>query len=298
MPLPRLPLVLTLLFTSTALAGCSGGDGDDGKPEPLPADKGAISGLLINDVYRPVPDALILLQPAGLTATADASGQFLFADLEPGAYILRVQAEGHEAAPVNVDVVAGEYAESEIVARRVSNEASRIITTEYSVFIPCAIDFVASGYVLDCTFDQSGDSFRAGFISNYTGYSNATYLVTEMRAENPDRYEMQVREDDGTDSGGDRYFVAQFEGDYLKVVLKLGEVNQEWNGQLNNVAWNNDVGINTILFSDSLGREEVQQVDPTICCGAGAHFGIKAKFVQSLFLGEPEVDIDSYSVLA
>lgn len=287
------------LLLAVALAGCNddGGDSGEGETPPLASGKGAISGLLINDVYRPVPNALVLLQPVGLTATTDASGQFTFTDLEPGAYLLRVQADGHESAPQNVDVTAGSYAEAELMARRVANEAGRIVTSEFSVFIPCAVDVVATGYVLDCTLDQSGDSFRAGFTSNYTSYQNATYLVTEMKAENPDRYEVQVREDDGTSTGGERYSVAQFEGDYLKLVFKLGEVEPVYNGQNNNVPWLNDKPILTILFSDSMGREEVQQVDPSICCGAGAHFGIKAKFVQSLFIGEPEVDVASYGVL-
>jgi hypothetical protein len=306
-------LLVAACLSAVLLAGC--GDGPDAAPSagsgttaPIASGKGAISGLVINDVFRPVPGGVVLIQELGLTATSDSSGQFVFTDLEPGAYLLRVQADGHEAAPQTVDVREGEYAEVEVVARRVMNEGGRIITTEFSVFIPCGVDFVASGYVLDCTMDQSGDSFRAGFTSNYTEYANATYLVTEMKAQNPDRYEVQVREDDGTSSGGERYSVAQFEGDYLKIVHQLGVVDTVYNGQGNNVAWNNTKPVYTILFPDSIGREEQQTIpwpeDPTgqapfypPCCGAGVHFGIKAKFVQSLFIGEPEVDIASYGVL-
>ena len=79
------------LLSSLALAGCSGsGDGDgtsatgSSTTGPLKSGKGAISGLLINDVFRPVPGGLILIQDLGLTATSDASGQFAFLDLEPG----------------------------------------------------------------------------------------------------------------------------------------------------------------------------------------------------------------------
>ncbi|MEA3137805.1 MAG: Carboxypeptidase regulatory-like domain, partial [Thermoplasmata archaeon] len=226
-------LLLVGLMVSFTLAGCSGG-GDDGgaggqtatgTAGPIKAGKGAISGLLINDVFRPVPGGLVLIQELGLTATSDASGQFAFNDLKPGSYLLRVQADGHEAAPQNVEVKEGEYAEVELVARRVSSEGGRIITTEYSVFIPCSIDYVANGNVADCTLDQSGDSFRAGFSSNYTSYGNVTYLVTEMKANKVDRYEVQLRCE--TPDEYLYYSVSQFEGDYTKMVMPLGGVSEQ-----------------------------------------------------------------------
>jgi hypothetical protein len=199
--------------------------------------------------------------------------------------------------------VAGEYAESELIARRVFNQEGRIITTEYSVFIPCAIDYVANGNVIDCTLDQSGDSFRAAFLSDYSTYANVTYLVTEMKANKLDRYEVQVRCESVEREGeevGEYYAVSQFEGDYTKMVMPLGGISEQ-SAVLSygeNKPWLNDCELNTILFSDSQFREELQENGVPVCCGAGAHFGIKAKFVQSLFLGEPEVDVNSYGVLA
>ncbi|HUR25660.1 MAG TPA: carboxypeptidase-like regulatory domain-containing protein [Candidatus Thermoplasmatota archaeon] len=299
-------LFLVGLMASLALAGCSGGDdggatGTTGGPTPSPlkSGKGAISGLLINDVFRPVPGGLILIQDLGLTATSDSSGQFSFIDLEPGSYLLRVQAEGHEAAPQNVEVRDGEYTEAELVARRVFNEGSRIITTEYSVFIPCSIDFVANGYVADCTLDQSGDSYRAAFTSNYTQYGNATYLVTEMKTNHEGRWEVQLRT--GEACSESQYFaVSQFQGDYTKIVMPVGGISEQ-SAELSygpNEAWGNQCDLDTILFTDSQFREELQQAGAPVCCGLGAQFGIKAKFVQSIFLGEPEVDIASYGVLA
>jgi hypothetical protein len=302
----RVPAFLACIgLVTILLAGCSGGGGDTppatGGPSsgPLKSGKGAISGLLINDVFRPVPGGLVLIQELGLTATSDASGQFGFVDLEPGSYLLRVQAEGHEAAPQNVDVKEGEYSEIELMARRVFSEGGRIVTTEYSMFISCSADYVINGGIIPCLGDLSGDSDRAGFTSNYTGYSNATYLVTEMKANKADRYEVQVRCE--TEDEYLYYSVAQFEGDYVKMVMKLGEADREHEAVASygeNLVWTNDCDLVTILFTDSQFREELQDNGVPVCCGVGVHVGIKAKFVQSLFIGEPEVDIASYSVLA
>lgn len=299
-------LVSLVVIAAVALAGCGGKGGKDGgdpdKPD-LAAGKGAIAGLVINDVYRPVPGALVL-SSNGMTATSDATGVFTLVNLEPGAYVLRVQADGHEAAPQTVDVVQGEYAEAELIARRIFSEGSRIVTTEYSMFISCSADYVVNGGIIPCLGDLSGDSDRAGFTSNYTEYQNVTYLVTEMKANKVGRYEVQVRCE--TDDAFLYYSVAQFEGDYVKLTMKLGEADTEHQAIASygeNLVWNNDCDLRTILFTDSEYREEIQENWPdnpvlgSPCCGVGAHVGIRARFIQSLFLGEPPTPIESYNVL-
>jgi hypothetical protein len=306
------------LMAALALAGCAADDA--GGPSPgqvvdedsfrLAAGKGAIAGLLVDDRFRPIhltaEDAttefqargFVLLQETGAQTQTTPNGEFSFVDLDPGTYTLRVTASGHEAVPQKVSVQAGSFAETSVVARRVSSAGATIITEEYSVFIPCGYDYVANGGVIDCTFDQSGDSYRPGFVSDYTRFgTNATNLVSEMRANHVDRYEMQVREADGTSGGGQRLAVAQFEGDYVKLLWRFGETNEEWNGQNNNGPWTNAFPIHTILFRDSPGREEVQALGLPFCCGAGVYFGIKAQFLQSLFLGTPDVSVESYCVL-
>ncbi|MFO1533852.1 MAG: carboxypeptidase-like regulatory domain-containing protein [Thermoplasmatota archaeon] len=291
--------ILALLVTATMLSGCSGSS-----PSPtsnLAAGKGGMSGLLIDDVYRPIPGGLVLIEGIGLTATTDDLGQFHFDDLLPGSYVLLATAPGHEAAPVPVDVQADKYAEVEVLARRVFSDNGRTVTSEYSVFVPCAIDFVYSGIVTDCTGDQSGDTFRAGYTVDYRPYNKtATYLLVEMKATQEDRYEVQLRVDDGSDAGGPRYAVADFKGDYLRMQFKVGVKNDVYDGQKNNVPFNVTKKIGLILFSDSQGREELQGAGVPVCCGAGAHFGIRAKFIQTLFLGEPDpsIDVNHYCVLA
>ena len=299
------PFVLALMSATVALSGCSGGGDEEIQVDPdarpdIALGKGAIAGLLIDDVYRPVPGGLVFMEGQGLTATTDEHGQFQFLDLEPGTYVLLANADLHEAAPINVDVSAGEYTEVEFPSRRVFSIDGRTVTTAFSIFIPCAIDFVADGYVLDCTGDQSGDSFRAFFVSDYTEYGdNATYLVTEMLANKEGRYEVQVRSS-GNCSGGERYAVSQFKGTYTRMVMPFnGTSAQSAEASYGpNDDWTNKCKIQTILFADSEGREELQGAGLPFCCGAGAHFGIKGRFIATLFLGEPDVDVEHYCVLA
>ncbi|MEA3202779.1 MAG: Carboxypeptidase regulatory-like domain [Thermoplasmata archaeon] len=308
-------LGVAALLLCVALAGC--GDkaavtnGTTGLP-PLPPDKGAIAGLVIDDVYRPVPKALVLIEKAGLTATSDGEGQFSFVGLEPGAYILKVQADGHAAAPRTVEVVAGQYADAEIQADRLFNSGARIVTTEYSVFVPCAASAVAATEVADCTFDQSGDSFRAGFDSNYTGYGNVTYLVTEMLTNHPasassGAFKVVVREQGNGDYWGSKFIT---EGNYLKIVMRLNTKSAD-DTENRNFNWTNTKTMETVLFPQGAFKSESQGGLDAACAndpaptkpscfesrGVGAQAGVTAKFVQSLFLGEPALPIESYSTL-
>lgn len=286
-----------LLLASLALAGCSGG-GDDPPPAtgggttgPLASGKGAINGLLINDVFRPVPDGLVLIQELGLTATSDASGQFTFVDLAPGTYLLRVQAEGHEAAPQSVDVREGEYAEAEVVARRVFNEASRIITTEFSVFIPCSFATPPTLITFNCVLDLSGDTFRSSTPAiNFTGYTDATYLVAEVKVNQVGNYVLVLRPE-GSDAEGISWGTAAFSaGDYGKVVLTKDE-----QAESGTMVWDNtDPTFEAGLFVDG------QVQDPTgTAYGVGASTGVKAKILMHVFLGEPDanIDVQEYCVL-
>lgn len=305
----RLPSLLVLALVAGALlSGCS----DKVETEPtddvttkagLSAGRGGIEGLLVDDIYRPIPGCTLLLQGAGLTATSDAEGEFVFLDLLPGSYIAIASCVDHEAAPVPVDVAAGIYAELEVVARRIFSQDGRVLTAEFSAFIPCAADFVVNGVVANCLGDLSGDSYRPGFTSkNITGLKDVTYMVTEAKMNRVGDYTFQVREDNGSPSGGDRYAVAAVkDGDYVKIVNQYNVTNTEHNVQENNVPWIGDKPWTTILFYNGEFREEVNSVpDPAnrLCCGLGAQAGIRAKFIQSIFLGEPTVPIEQYCVLA
>ncbi len=314
------PVLLLLMTLVSLLAGCGGkassggAEGLGARPDLAP-DKGAITGLVVDDRYRPVAGAFLLLTPIGLTATSDDLGQFEFLDLQPGAYILQANAKDHEASPKNVDVAGGVYTEVEAPMRRLFGETGFTVTTQYSVFIGCAFSVVEETDIgvprtgEDCMLDQSGDSTRFGFDSDYLTYrGNVTYLITEMKANHKastsnGAYKVVVR--DAKDA--DPYFASKFtvDSDYLKLTMHYGNKSADDTENRNGV-WKNKEKLQTALFPQGGFKQETQTVINAQCgvglCfesrGLGAQFGVKATFVQTLFIGEPTIDIKHYCVLA
>jgi hypothetical protein len=264
----------------------------------------------VDDRFRPIQltnevastefqaKGFILLQETGQQVLTTQNGEFSFVDLDPGTYTLRATIQGHEATPIQVTVAEGVFNEASIVARRVSSLGSSVITQEFSAFTPCAADFIANGVVANCVLDLSGDTYRPGFSVNYTGIADVTYLVAEAKMSQVSGYNFQMRENDGSAAGGDRYAVGRIkDGDYIKMVLERGVANEEHNEQNNNVAWgNNETNpMHTIFFMEGDFRDEMRELG--FCCGLGARFGMKGQFLHSMFVGEPEVDIAAYCVL-
>ncbi len=314
-------LAAVVILMAVSLAGCADDappttvvETDDGEEKEIAVGKGGILGLVIDDRFRPIPGALVLIQPAGVTVTANNNGEFEVNDLDPGAYSLRVSAEGHEAAPETVNVEEGKFTEKSLLARRTLSEGGQIATQEFSVFIPCAADFVVNGVVANCVLDLSGDTYRAGFNPDFSeAGENITFLVIEMKSNAVGNYAVQFREDDGSSAGGNRYVVGTaLDTDYHKMVLERGVVNTEFNEQNNNVAWNNteENPAEVIMFMQGDYKGEIEGAGSAACVdpevqggtgcnwrGVGAQFGIKAQFILSAFIDEPEVDVNSYCVL-
>lgn len=306
------------------LAGC-GAPADNGGPDeekPLADNKGGINGLLIDDVYRPIRDAKVILTPVGVTAITNANGEFRFRDLDPVTYTILVEADGHEAAPMSTDVVAGIYVDAHVEARRLLSDGGRVVTLQYSAFIPCAASTpVASTVHGYCFFDGSGDTYRAGLEGlDFKSYNNEslTFMVGEARINQPDHYVLVVREDNGQSFGGEEYGRGLTEGgEYARFVLERGA---NYMGTDNSAVWNNTKRMEVILFYYGPGGDEVSGVlTPTWCnsglpdvnnpqsgrplvgCreyyGVGHKMGIKANIILTLFLGEPTEDVGTYAVL-
>ena len=317
----RMRALLGALAVTAILAGCSGSNtttSTTGAMTSVPLDegKGGILGLLVNDIYRPVPGGLILIERHGLTATTDAQGEFVFTGLEPGSYVLLANAVDHEASPINVDVVAGEYTEVEFQSRRVFNVNGTTITTQYSVFIPCASSTpggtVTYGGIL-CPADVASEDYRPGLSDlDFSAEDDLTYLVAEIKTSQKDNYEFVVRHDDGSSFGGDEWGSFRMNmTDYGKVILQKNDTAPYQAGK---APWKNDnrTKMAILLFYMGQGGGEAQQAgcaagptlpngDPNPACrdwfGAGHRFAIKGNIIITAFLGTPDVDVATYQVL-
>lgn len=316
----------TLLFAGVLLAGCSGTtdvdidtNTDTGRPV-IAVNKGAVAGLLIDDVYRPVAGGLVLLQGAGLTATTDELGQFEFLDVTPGSYVAIASADAHEAAPVNVDVEVGKYTELEVQARRLFSNDGYIITTQYSIFTACATSAVVVSTVYSCLADS--DSYRPGLhMENFTA-ANITYLVSEVKLNQADVYKWVLRCSGGGSFGCGEYGYANVttsdetsKGVYGKVTLKL---NDNYMDTWASVPWNNTDPIDMLVFYMGQGGEDLTPAARPVGCtlppvtnplnnkpafcreyyGAGHRVAVQGRIIMSLFLGEPKTPIEDYHVLA
>ena len=315
-----------VLVVGVLLAGCTGGGGGATvapvvlERPALAPDKGAISGLLIDDIYRPIPNGLVLLQGAGLTATTDNEGQFQFIDVLPGSYVALATAAGHEAAPVNVDVVAGQYTDLELSARRLFSNDGTLITTEYSIFTACATSGVLVATVASCILDS--DSYRPGLhMDNFT-YSNITYLVSEVKLNQADNYVFVLRCSGGGSFGCGEYGYANVstsdelsKGVYGKVVLKL---HDNYMHTFASIPWNNTDPMDQLVFFMGQGGDQITPAAKPVGCalppvnnplnnkpafcrdyyGAGARVAVQGRIIMSLFIGEPKVPIDEYHTMS
>lgn len=291
----RIQSTLTVLvLAAVALAGCADdGPAKDSVVDPNDVDetqleqgKGAIAGLVVDDRFRPIIGADVLIQEAGITVTSNENGEFAVVDLEPGTYTLRVNAEGHEATPSRINVDEGQFAEAQLLARRVSTAANVIITEEHTAFIPCA--FVAPGYglfTLNCVLDLSGDSFRSSVTVNYAeSYgSDIQYLVGEVLVSQSGQWSFPLRD---SGSACPCYGRDDIDADnWGKVILK-NDPNEAYDGT--SEPWTHENQLNVGLFyagdiDTPLGYQ-------------GVKMGIEGRFMISLFLSEPEVDLETYTV--
>ena len=323
-------VLVMLTMVLTMLAGCSddgGGGSQVGDPGNIVVadDKGAITGLLVDDRFRPIhlvdepqtefqTTGFILLQELGLEAKTNENGEFVFVDLEPGTYTIRAQIAGHEATPERANVQEGEFAEVSVVARRLASEGGAIITTEYGIFT-CPVDALVITYANpECLADLSGDSGRFDLQFSLSAYADVLEaMVTETLFQRDGWHDVVIRYFDDVECGEwPPLFDCMFAeantggGRYLKFINIPGETNDEYEPP-RNVEFRTDRNIQAAVFGhpDSYGtlRPVAEIVDPYIeetgrsIRGVGIALAVKAQMLQSLFLGDAGVDVNEYCVL-
>jgi hypothetical protein len=353
-------ILVTILTATVALAGCVSEEADTDDVDPNSIDKetfklgnqGAISGLVVDDNYRPIQlkedwgnqapgdyqdIGFVLIMETAQRLETTENGEFNVLPLEPGTYTVRVAADNHEAIDKQVKVVAGEFAEMTVEARRTFSTGGSILSQEHTLFSACfanalVISAALAAIAAGCG-DTSGDSSRFDFWSDYSALSSSSAsthgadapegsnilraMVTEMRANSPGFYGVTIRlvndgcteglgycDYDNLESEGSRYVRSIMTVGHQKA---SGEDLQE--GQSDYCNWKDDRGdacatyafdgdrrFQTALFARHPSEEYVRPITGTQ--GAGVTFGVKAQFVQNVFLYEiPEGGIEDYCVL-
>lgn len=239
-------------MVAVALAGCaSEGGNEPDETEVVDPDsfeleqgKGAISGILVDDRFRPIdlqPEGdvenefqaagFILIQETGQQVRTNENGEFSVVDLDPGFYTLRVSAEGFETIPERAQVEEGLFNEVQLLGRRVASTDDVIITQEHAAFASCFTNFVILSVTLDCTADQSDDTDRAAWYPDLSEFNDSLdYIVVEALFDNEappsTAYDVVAREGSiGTDySAG---LLTDSDGRYVKMHLPIGEISPD-----------------------------------------------------------------------
>lgn len=176
----RLPcLVLVAAFV---LAGCSGGTPEtsrglrgsgSGTEAAPPADfsdldlhatktTGVLRGVVVDATIVPVPGAAVTVLPGNLSMSTDAAGRFGFADLEPGAYLVRAAMADYAGAQASVQVVAGESEPraTMLVLERVLGTEPYVDALSWDGYLQCSL--IAAGFFFTgcMASDVAGDDSR------------------------------------------------------------------------------------------------------------------------------------------
>lgn len=291
---------VAIMMVAVAFAGCASDDAPeetfvDKETFELESGKGAISGLVVDDRFRPIElgneansefqaIGFVLLQETGEQVSTTENGEFTFVDLDPGRYKIRVQSSAHEAKTTTVEVVAGKFADISIVSQRKVSDTTTILTQEYSVFVDCYIDLpgILWWTELNCFLDMSLDSKRGGFQTDYSAVNNITYMVSEYLFNQPGDFGVNVGYAEGESIEEEWASTTTKGSDYAKLVMATGEY---YNASAD-------------LLDGELQahRQFLTYVSPE---GSTPSFGIavEAQIIQTVWLGEPEEDVYNYCVL-
>lgn len=156
-----------LVVLAVWLAGCAGGGSqteasDDDQVEPPAADfsgsTGAIEGFVVDDTLLPIGNAAVSLQVSRTTAvlanaTTGPDGRFVFSRVDPGTYLVTVQATGYGDGSSFVQVTAGEAAELRVTVDDLPSNDPYVDTFIEVGILRCAFSYVA--FADTCTIEAA-----------------------------------------------------------------------------------------------------------------------------------------------
>lgn len=167
---PMRPVLILLIVLSSALAGCAGEPAAKEDAEVFKAVEtkatattGVIRGVVLDDSYVPLADALVRLQD-GVETLSTTEGAFVFEDVEPGSHFLEITKSGYALQQVNVEVVAG-VDRPPVVKVLMPRDLSDLPFSElfqYAGFLQCGVGLGAAGVgrgVNPCAFAESVNTF-------------------------------------------------------------------------------------------------------------------------------------------
>jgi TonB-dependent receptor len=89
-----------------------------------------IVGTVTDSAQAILPGATVVVDPGGLTATADSAGQFTFANMVPGTYNIKVSYVGFSPSTTPVTVTSGRVTRMTSVLNVASESESVLVTAE------------------------------------------------------------------------------------------------------------------------------------------------------------------------
>lgn len=89
-----------------------------------------IVGTVTDSAQAILPGATVVVDPGGLTATADSAAQFTFTNVAPGTYNLKVSYVGFALSTIPVTVTAGKVTRLTAVLNVASESDSVLVTAE------------------------------------------------------------------------------------------------------------------------------------------------------------------------
>jgi hypothetical protein len=162
-------LLATLLLCSSALAGCSGGDGGPMEVEVAPGQvitvteapkptHGIVSGIVGDDALYPLPGATVWVLGLNLSTTTDSNGRFALVNVPAGVYILEGSKKDHATVQTTADVLPGETARAVLLLQRIPSTDPYHTTYHQEAFMEfsgAGVSFSGTNTSLPFELDES-----------------------------------------------------------------------------------------------------------------------------------------------